>query len=43
MVEALDFAHGIIRKLIALQKELYEQDSARQAGIREAGPGSRRI
>ncbi len=25
MVEALDFAHGIIRKLIALQKELYEK------------------
>ena len=25
MVEALDFAHGIIRKLIGLQKELYEQ------------------
>ena len=25
MVEALDFAHGIIRKLIGLQKELYEK------------------
>ncbi len=25
MVEALDFGHGIIRKLIALQKELYAQ------------------
>jgi polyribonucleotide nucleotidyltransferase len=25
MVEALDFAHGIIRKLIDLQKELYQQ------------------
>ncbi len=25
MVEALDFAHGIIRKLIDLQKELYKQ------------------
>jgi polyribonucleotide nucleotidyltransferase len=25
MVEALDFAHGIIRKLIELQKELYRQ------------------
>jgi polyribonucleotide nucleotidyltransferase len=25
MVEALDFAHGIIRKLIALQKELYQK------------------
>jgi polyribonucleotide nucleotidyltransferase len=25
MVEALDFAHGIIRKLIALQKELHDQ------------------
>ena len=25
MVEALDFAHGIIRKLIELQKELYEK------------------
>jgi polyribonucleotide nucleotidyltransferase len=25
MVEALDFGHGIIRKLIALQKELYEK------------------
>lgn len=25
MVEALDFAHGIIRKLIALQKDLYQQ------------------
>ena len=25
MIEALEFAHGIIRKLIALQKELYAQ------------------
>jgi len=25
MVEALDFAHGVIRKLVALQKELYAQ------------------
>lgn len=25
MVEALDFAHGIIRQLVALQKELYEK------------------
>ena len=25
MVEALDFGHGIIRKLIALQKDLYQQ------------------
>ena len=25
MVEALDFGHGIIRRLIALQKELYRQ------------------
>jgi len=25
MVEALDFAHGVIRKLIDLQKELYQQ------------------
>ncbi len=25
MIEALDFAHGVIRKLIALQKDLYQQ------------------
>ena len=36
MVEALDFAHGIIRKLIELQKELYAADSAGKAGIRQS-------
>jgi len=35
MVEALEFAHGIIRKLIGLQKELYEKIQPRKREVQK--------